>query len=258
MLLVVLRVTTVSIHNVSAARLKMKVTSTRVLSVVGFKSRLVLLVYLLLPIEGVTTVGLESVKERLVHYKKNEAVFIDKINILNPEAKLRDNVLAKFTKNFKKAEKERNELKLILEKLRQENRSDKIYHAVSLPFTGNYMPSKRDLRLIDEHIESVYVDVISNIAPSDVRTVKTIDVNYKCVFSTEEPKPIMKNNFSPPIIEDWHSDNESEEEISSTVEVKIVKPSVEKIKYVKPAKETVKTEESPKQQKHHPRGNQRN
>nr|GEY20547.1 hypothetical protein [Tanacetum cinerariifolium] len=41
------------------------------------------------------------------------------------------------------------------------------------------MPSKRDLRLIDEHFESVYVDVISNIAPSDVKTVKTIDVNHK-------------------------------------------------------------------------------
>nr|GEZ83246.1 hypothetical protein [Tanacetum cinerariifolium] len=37
---------------------------------------------------------------------------------------------------------------------------------------------KRDLRLIDEHFESVFVDVISNIAPSDVKTVKTIDVDY--------------------------------------------------------------------------------
>nr|GEY13740.1 hypothetical protein [Tanacetum cinerariifolium] len=80
----------------------------------------------------------------------------------------------------------------------------------------------------------------------DVKTVKTIDVNHKGVFSTEEPKPVMKNNFSPLIIEDWHSDDESEEEISLTIEVKNVKPSVEKIKYVKPARETDKTEESPK------------
>nr|GEV05442.1 hypothetical protein [Tanacetum cinerariifolium] len=100
------------------------------------------------------------------------------------------------------------------------------------------MPSKRDLRLIDEHFESVYVDVISNIAPSDVKTVKTIDDNHKGVFRTDEPKPVMKNNFSPPIIEDWHSDDKSDEEISPTVEVKTVKPSIEKIKYVKPARET--------------------
>nr|GEV56480.1 ribonuclease H-like domain-containing protein [Tanacetum cinerariifolium] len=133
----------------------------------------------------------------------------------------------------------------ILEK--QENRSDKEYHAVPLSFTGNYMPLKRDLRLIDEYFESVSIDVISNIAPSDVKTFKTIDVNHKCVFSTEEPKPVVKNNFSPPIIEDWHSDDGSEEEISLTLKVKTVKPSVEKIKYVKPARETVKNEESPKQ-----------
>nr|GEX29318.1 hypothetical protein [Tanacetum cinerariifolium] len=97
-------------------------------------------------------------------------------------------------------------------------RSDKGYHAVPPPFTENCMPPKRDLRLINEHFESVSVDVISNIAPSDVKTVNTIDVNHKSVFSTEEPKPIMKNNFNPPIIKDWHSDDESEVEISPTVE----------------------------------------
>nr|GEU40361.1 ribonuclease H-like domain-containing protein [Tanacetum cinerariifolium] len=63
--------------------------------------------------------------------------------------------------------------------------------------------------IAQDRVRGVYVDVISNIAPSDVKTVKTIVVNHKGVFSTEEPKPIMKNNFSPPIIEDWHSDDES-------------------------------------------------
>nr|GEV69963.1 retrotransposon Orf1 [Tanacetum cinerariifolium] len=205
-------------------------------------------------------------------------------------------LLSKYTKNLEKAKKERDELKLILEKLqnsskslntllesqvndndktklrykaaslavegfvnssiileKQKNRSDKGYHAVPPPFTGNYMPLKCDLRLIDEHFESVSVDVISNIEPSDV---KTIDVNHKDVFSTEEPKPVMKNNFSPPIIEDWHSDDESEVDISPIVEVKIVKPGKEHIEFVKSAREIVTNEESPKQHKHHPRGNQ--
>nr|GEV75290.1 ribonuclease H-like domain-containing protein [Tanacetum cinerariifolium] len=79
---------------------------------------------------------------------------------------------------------------------------------------GNYMPPKRDLRLIYEHVESVSVDVISNIATSDLKTVeskhKTVDINHKSVFNTVKPKPIRKNNFSPPLIEDWHSDDESE------------------------------------------------
>nr|GEU76045.1 reverse transcriptase domain-containing protein [Tanacetum cinerariifolium] len=240
-------------------------------------------------------------EERLVHYKKNEAVLTDKINVLNLEVKLRDKVLAEYTKNLEKAEKEIDELKLILEKLHNSSKSlnnllesqvsDKVktglgykaasptvesyvnssemlknqknvesklnkgYHAVSPPFIGNYISPKRDLRLIDEHFESVSVDVISNITPSDV---KTVDVNHKGVFITVEPKHVRKNNFSPPIIEDWHYDDESEVEISPTVEVKIVKPSIEKIKFVMTARETVKNEESPKQHKHHPRGNHRN
>nr|GEW11153.1 putative ribonuclease H-like domain-containing protein [Tanacetum cinerariifolium] len=190
--------------------------------------------------------GLQSVEERIVHYKKIEVVLKDKINVLNLEVELRDKVLAEYTKNLEKAKKEIDELKLTLEKLqnsskalnnlldsqvsdkskaglgykeitpdnfvnsseileKQENRLDKEYHAVPLPFTGNYMPPKHDLRLIDEYFKSVSVDVISNIAPSDV---KTIAVNHKSVFSTEEPKPVMKNNFSLPIIKDWHSDDE--------------------------------------------------
>nr|GEV41900.1 retrovirus-related Pol polyprotein from transposon TNT 1-94 [Tanacetum cinerariifolium] len=138
----------------------------------------------------------------------------------------------------------------LLEK--QDNRSDTRYHEVPPPLTGNYMPSKRDLRLIDEYFESESVDV-STVSSSDVKTV-----DHKGVFSTEEPKPVRKNNFGPPIIKDWHLDDDSKDELSPTVEVKTVKPSVEKIESVKTARETVKTEESSKQHKHHPRGNQRN
>nr|GEX37112.1 hypothetical protein [Tanacetum cinerariifolium] len=80
----------------------------------------------------------------------------------------------------------------------EENRSDKGYHAVPLPFTGNYMPPKHDLRLIDEHIESVSMDVISNITHSDVKTVKTIDVNHKAnkssVFNNKKVNTVKVND----------------------------------------------------------------
>nr|GEY13040.1 hypothetical protein [Tanacetum cinerariifolium] len=49
----------------------------------------------------------ESVEERLAHYKKNEVVFEEKINILNLEVKLRDNALVENKKKLEKAEKER-------------------------------------------------------------------------------------------------------------------------------------------------------
>nr|GEW57198.1 hypothetical protein [Tanacetum cinerariifolium] len=158
---------------------------------------------------------LQSVEEKLLHYKKNEAVLTDKINVLNIDVKLRDKVLADYTKNLEQAEKERDELKLTLEKLQDSPKAlnNLLDSQVSdKSKVGNYMPPKHDLRLTDEHFETVYVNVISNIAPSDVKTVeskhKTVDVNHNGVFSTEEPKPVMKNKFSPPIIEDWHSDDE--------------------------------------------------
>nr|GEU82507.1 ribonuclease H-like domain-containing protein [Tanacetum cinerariifolium] len=159
--------------------------------------------------------SLQSVEERLVFYKKNEDVLIDQINILNLDVKLRDKVLAEYTKKLEKAEKERashavegfvNSSK-ILET--QENQPDKGYHEVPPPFTGNYMPPKRDRRLIDEHFESESMDVFT-VSSSDGKTVKT--VNVKVMVSKEEPKPVKKNSFSPPIIEDWASESEEEDE----------------------------------------------
>nr|GEZ06764.1 putative reverse transcriptase domain-containing protein [Tanacetum cinerariifolium] len=169
-------------------------------------------------------------EERLFHYKKNEAVFVDKINILNLEVKLRDNALVEYTKKLENAEKERDELKLTLEKYQnsskslitllesQENvksRLNKEYHAVPPSYTGNYIPPKHDLMFIDEQVESTYVDVVSNVSSSAVKTVKSkvesIDVKIRVEFI---PK----------------------------VEVKIVRPCIEKIKFVKNAREKVEKE----------------
>ncbi|GJW40308.1 ribonuclease H-like domain-containing protein [Tanacetum coccineum] len=92
---------------------------------------------------------------------------------------------------------------------------------------------------------------------NDVNTVEskheTVD---KGVSTTVETNTVRKNNFSSPIIEDWNSDDESEVEVN--VEVKTVKPSTEKIKFVKTTRKIVENVETPKQNKHYPRGNQRN
>nr|GFA72514.1 ribonuclease H-like domain-containing protein [Tanacetum cinerariifolium] len=67
--------------------------------------------------------GLQYVDERLAHYKKSEVVFEEKINILNLKVKLRDNALVKNTKKLEKEEKERDELKLTLEKFQNSSKS---------------------------------------------------------------------------------------------------------------------------------------
>ncbi|GJS79817.1 ribonuclease H-like domain-containing protein, partial [Tanacetum coccineum] len=67
--------------------------------------------------------GLESVEARLAHYKKNEAVFEESINVLKLEVRLRDNALVENKKKLEKAEKERDELKLTLEKFQNSSKS---------------------------------------------------------------------------------------------------------------------------------------
>nr|GEV33985.1 hypothetical protein [Tanacetum cinerariifolium] len=96
----------------------------------------------------------------------------------------------------------------------QENvksRLDKGYHAVPPPYTRNYIPPKHDLMFLDKEVKSEYVDVVSNVTYSDVKTVES---KHEGV----ETKPVRKNNFSPLIIEDWNSDDESEVEFEPKVE----------------------------------------
>ncbi|GKA29488.1 putative ribonuclease H-like domain-containing protein [Tanacetum coccineum] len=167
--------------------------------------------------------GLQSVEARLAHYKKNEAVLEEKINVLNLEVNLKDNALVENKKKLEKAEKERDELKLTLEKFQNSSKSlnnllesqviDKFktglgYNAVSLAVERTFMPPKLDLMFIDEQVKSKSLDVVSNAIPSDVKTVES------------KHESIEKNSFGPPIIEDWNSDDESEIEPND-----MVKPS---------------------------------
>ncbi|GJX63931.1 putative ribonuclease H-like domain-containing protein [Tanacetum coccineum] len=253
--------------------------------------------------------GLESVEARLAHYKKNEAVYEESINVLNLEVKLRDNALIENKKKLEKAEKERDELKLTLEKFQtsskslnnllksqvvdklktglkfnaasstaashavesfmntsemlenqehNKSKSDKGYHAVPPPFTRNFIPRKPDLTFMDEIVESENMDVTTIVTPSNVKTAESnlesagVKVNGDAV----EPKTVRKNSFKPPVIKDWNYDDESEVEIIPMD--KTVSSSTEKIKLVKSARETVEKVETSKQNKHNPRGNQRN
>ncbi|GJY86027.1 putative reverse transcriptase domain-containing protein [Tanacetum coccineum] len=199
--------------------------------------------------------GLESVEARLAHYKKNEVVFEENINVLKLEVKLRDTALVENKKKLEKAEKERDELKLTLEKFQnsskslnnllesqvidkfktglgynaasstaaspavesfvnssemlenQENnksKSDKGYHAVPPPFTGNFIPRKPDLTFMDEIVKSENMDVTTFVTPSNVKIVESNHefTGVKNNGDAVEPKIARKNSFRPPVIED--------------------------------------------------------
>ncbi|GKD23465.1 hypothetical protein Tco_1225168, partial [Tanacetum coccineum] len=204
---------------------------------------------------GAYKAGLESVEARLDVYKKNEVVFEEEIKILKLDIKLRDNALTELRKKFEKAEKERDDLKLTLEKFENSSKnlsklleiqvSDKFktgvgydsqvvdsqvfdsqvndkhktgegYHAVPPPYTGNFMPPKPNLVLADEE-EYVFSESITSVPAVATSEVKTIE---------SKPKSV-----SEPLIEDWISDSEDENE--TEFKSKQRKPSFAKVEFVK-------------------------
>ncbi|GJV42647.1 ribonuclease H-like domain-containing protein [Tanacetum coccineum] len=193
---------------------------------------------------GVYKAGLESVEARLDVYKKNEVVFEEDINILKLDIMLRDNALTELRKKFEKTEKERDDLKLNLEKFENSSKNlsklleiqvnDKYktgegYHAVPPPYTGNFMPPKPNLVLADEE-EYVFSKSITSVPAAATSKVKT---------SESKPKSVNE-----PLIEDWISDSEDENETG-------FKESVEKVENNKQAKYPRKNSQSF-------RGNKRN
>ncbi|GKG33061.1 hypothetical protein Tco_0430571, partial [Tanacetum coccineum] len=104
--------------------------------------------------------------------------------------------------------------------------SDKVYHAVPPPLTGNFIPRKPDLTFVDEIVESEILDVTTVVTPSNAKTVEN-----KGVSNTVESNDVRMNNTSAPIIKDWNSDDESEIDYN-------VKPNTEKIESVKTVRET--------------------
>nr|GEX22125.1 hypothetical protein [Tanacetum cinerariifolium] len=70
-----------------------------------------------------TKACLESVKARLVVYQQNENVFEEDIKLLKHDVMLRDNALVELRKKFENAEKERDELKLTLEKFQTSSKN---------------------------------------------------------------------------------------------------------------------------------------
>ncbi|GJS49138.1 ribonuclease H-like domain-containing protein [Tanacetum coccineum] len=165
--------------------------------------------------------GLESVEARLAHYKKNEAVFEESINVLNLEVKLRDNALVENKKKLEKEEKERDELKLTLEKFQNSSKSlnnllesqviDNFktglgYKAASStaasPAVESFVNSSEMLE--DQEYNNENMDVITIVTPSNVKKVKSNhdSAGVKSNGDAVEPKTVRKNSFRPPVIED--------------------------------------------------------
>ncbi|GJS28513.1 hypothetical protein Tco_0489133 [Tanacetum coccineum] len=179
--------------------------------------------------------GLESVEARLAHYKKNEAVFEESINVLKLEVRLRDNALIENKRKLETTEKERDQLKLTLEKFQTSSKSlnDLLESQVIDKFKTGLGYNAFSLAVESFVTSSEFLDVTS----SNVNTVESNHESAKYVCNIVESNAVRLNSASAPIIEDKNSDNESE--VESNNRVKTVRPNTNKTKFVKAGRETV-------------------
>ncbi|GKC64961.1 ribonuclease H-like domain-containing protein [Tanacetum coccineum] len=179
--------------------------------------------------------GLESVEARLAHYKKNEAVFEESINVLKLEVRLRDNALIENKRKLETTKKERDQLKLTLEKFQTSSKSlnDLLESQVIDKFKTGL-----GYNAVSPAVESfVTLSKFLDVTSSNVNTVESNHESAKYVCNIVESNAVRLNNASAPIIEDWNSDDESE--VESNDRVKTVRPRTNKTKFVKTAREIV-------------------
>nr|GEZ45303.1 putative ribonuclease H-like domain-containing protein [Tanacetum cinerariifolium] len=91
------------------------------------------------------------------------------------------------------------------------------YHAVPSPYTGNFIPPKPNL---------ILVDVDEYVVSESVTNVPVVVTNEA---KTSESKP---KSVSEPLIKDWVSDSEDENETETKSKQR--KPSFAKVEFVKP------------------------
>ncbi|GJR13512.1 retrovirus-related pol polyprotein from transposon TNT 1-94 [Tanacetum coccineum] len=181
-------------------------------------------------------VCLESIKARLLVFKKNESVYEEDIKLT--------------VENFENSSK--NLSKLIDCQIVDKCKTGLGYNTIPPPYTGNFMPLKPDSSFsgLEEFTSEPIV-------------IKPVAENSEAKASEAKPKVVRKNNGAP-IIKDWVSDNEEDDVPQAKIEKKTFKPSFAKIEFVKPkqqkktARKTVNHVEQNRQNIHTPRGNQRN
>ncbi|GJV46945.1 ribonuclease H-like domain-containing protein [Tanacetum coccineum] len=90
------------------------------------------------------------------------------------------------------------------------SKSDKGYHAVPPPYTGNFIPFKPNLTFMDEIVKSNNLDVTTVVTPSNVKKVESNheSADVKSNGDAVEPKTVKNNSFRPPVIKDWNSNDD--------------------------------------------------
>ncbi|GJY16931.1 ribonuclease H-like domain-containing protein [Tanacetum coccineum] len=217
--------------------------------------------------------GLESLEARIVLHQKNEAVYEEDIAFLKYDVKVRDNSITELKNQLAEALREKDDLKLKLEKFEtssmkltklinsqisvnnksgvgfdsQMNENElhdyhlnksKVFESASdsIPsrYTGNYKRHQDITCPFVDIDDFVYKTNVSETITSVPRNESTASKSSK--DSLEQPKDVRP---SAPIIEEWESDSDDDCVIRPSFEQN--KPSYAKINFVKSDENTRKS-----------------
>ncbi|GJU91269.1 ribonuclease H-like domain-containing protein [Tanacetum coccineum] len=201
--------------------------------------------------------GLESIEAQLVVHQKNEAVYEEKIAVLEFEVKNKGNPITRLTNQLEQTLKEKEDLKAKLEhdsevinsvfdshssdgddnQTNDRFKKNNEYHAVPLPLTGNYIPPLADLSFtgLDDYI-------YRHTANKTSASMSQVEISNTSPSSTSVEMPRVESvRPSGVIIEDWVSDDDEDIFQSNDVQT-TVKPSFKKIEFTKARNEPVKSD----------------
>ncbi|GJR08283.1 putative ribonuclease H-like domain-containing protein [Tanacetum coccineum] len=204
-----------------------------------------------------TALGLEFVESQLIVHQKNEAVFEEKIIVLEFEVKDKGNVVTRLTNQLEQTLKEKEDLKAKLEhevinsvfdsrssdgddnQTNDRFKKGNEYHAVPPPLIGNYMPPLADLSFAGLD-DSVYRPT-TNKTSASVSQVET-SITLPSNTSVEMPR-VESVRPSRVIIKDWVSDDD-EDIFQSNDSQTTDKPSFKKIEFTNARNASVKPKQA--------------
>ncbi|GJX83765.1 putative ribonuclease H-like domain-containing protein [Tanacetum coccineum] len=185
--------------------------------------------------------GLESVEAQLVVHQKNEAVYEEKIAVLEFEVKDKgygdqlnenDSSGSKLFNSVFDSHSSDGDDNQTNDRFKKDNG----YHAIPPPLTGNYLPPLADLSFAGLD-DSVYRPTANKTSAS----VSQVETSITLPSNTSVEMPRVKSvRPSGIIIKDWIS---NDEDIFQSNDVQTtVKPSFKKIKFTKARNEPVKSD----------------
>nr|GEZ49556.1 hypothetical protein [Tanacetum cinerariifolium] len=229
-------------------------------------------------------IGLESLEARIVVHEKYEAVYEEDIAFLKYDVQVKDISIKDLKNQLEKALKEKDDLKLKLEKFETSSKNlTKLLNSQisAIDKTGHgYDSQMNEIDLNDIHVNEN--EVLNNVVDScesdrddnqvndrfkkdnsvfkskvsetitSVHKIKT-NASKTSKDSLEKPKTVRP---SAPLIEEWESDSEDENVFKPKEVKKIVKPSMEKIELVNARNTTLENEnkaENPRKLSQSPR-----